>query len=391
LIKKPVQNLQVENEVHQQSTPQCTSLGCFTETAAPHKQPAEDKYPKNYPVANFGVDRDILATFKHTQELEAKHGKWTPLLNKAKAEEHPMDYPVPNYGIDHDIATSLKNLNKQESIHGAWNVIQTQNEVNIKDDPICNSAGCTQYLHPHKDGYPKDYFVADFGLDEDVKASQSHEKAAEGTVGHKWSPKWDDEDEKFKDMPTATADFKLAGTRSDIRMAKDMDAINQSLKNAQATLGKTWNPDKDDDGKWIATMDDRLISLQSDPNCTSEKCMTRHSYPSKEEKEVLYSVDDELDDDIVLTKSNMKAAEKKHGKWVYKPTENVQIDSMLRNSADLKLNTATKSAQKQKAKVEAKTAVKSKTKMSAQMMTKVEKGHDFAQLRESMMSNWGTK
>ena len=171
MIKKPVQNLQVENEVHQQSTPQCTSLGCFTETAAPHKQPAEDKYPKNYPVANFGVDRDILATFKHTQELEAKHGKWTPLLNKAKAEEHPMDYPVPNYGIDHDIATSLKNLNKQESIHGAWNVIQTQNEVNIKDDPICNSAGCTQYLHPHKDGYPKDYFVADFGLDEDVKAS----------------------------------------------------------------------------------------------------------------------------------------------------------------------------------------------------------------------------
>jgi len=246
-----------------------------------------------------------------------------------------MDYPVPNYGIDHDIATSLKNLNKQESIHGAWNVVQTQNEVNLKDDPICNSSGCTQYKHPHKDSYPKDYFVADFGLDEDVKASQSHEKAAEGTVGHKWSPKWDEEDEKFKNIPTADAEFKLAGVNSDIRMAKDMDAINQSLKNAQATLGKTWNPDKDDDGKWIATMDDRLISLQSDPNCTSEKCMTRHSYPSKDEKEVLYNVDDELDDDIVLTKSNMKEAEKKHGKWVYKPTENVQLDSMLRNSADL--------------------------------------------------------
>ena len=400
MIKKPVQNLQVENEVHQQSTPQCTSLGCFTETAAPHKQPAEDKYPKNYPVANFGVDRDILATFKHTQELEAKHGKWTPLLNKAKAEEHPMDYPVPNYGIDHDIATSLKNLNKQESIHGAWNVIQTQNEVNIKDDPICNSAGCTQYLHPHKDGYPKDYFVADFGLDEDVKASQSHEKAAEGTVGHKWSPKWDDEDEKFKDMPTATADFKLAGTRSDIRMAKDMDAINQSLKNAQATLGKTWNPDKDDDGKWIATSQIKNkkllgqkadIHLNSDPICSSAGCP--HEEDEKK-KHVMYPIDVPLEDDITSTKKHVKEQEKIHGVWNPK-FEDLQLSASTSTKSNIQLvseqKTATKSAQKQKAKVEAKTAVKSKTKMSAQMMTRVEKGHDFAQLRESMMSNWGTK
>jgi hypothetical protein len=223
-----------------------------------------------------------------------------------------MDYPVPNYGIDHDIATSLKNLNKQESIHGAWNVVQTQNEVNLKDDPICNSSGCTQYKHPHKDSYPKDYFVADFGLDEDVKASQSHEKAAEGTVGHKWSPKWDEEDEKFKNIPTADAEFKLAGVNSDIRMAKDMDAINQSLKNAQATLGKTWNPDKDDDGKWIATSqikDMKLVGqkadihLKSDPICSSAGCP--HDEDEKK-KHVMYPIDVPLEDDIKSTNKHVK-------------------------------------------------------------------------------------
>ena len=81
--------------------------------------------------------------------------------------------------------------------------------IHIKDDPICNSAGCTQYLHPQEDKYPKDYYVADFGLDEEVRASQSHEKAAEGTFKHKWNPKWDEEDEKFMDMPTASASFSL--------------------------------------------------------------------------------------------------------------------------------------------------------------------------------------
>ena len=93
-----------------ESTPQCTSLGCYTETAAPHKPAADDKWPRNYGVPNFGVDRDILATFKHTQDQESKYGKWTPLLNKEKAEKHPMNYGVPNFGMDHEIATSLKNL-----------------------------------------------------------------------------------------------------------------------------------------------------------------------------------------------------------------------------------------------------------------------------------------
>jgi hypothetical protein len=30
----------------------------------------------NYPVPNFGVDKDILATEKHLKDMEAKLGKW---------------------------------------------------------------------------------------------------------------------------------------------------------------------------------------------------------------------------------------------------------------------------------------------------------------------------
>ena len=39
-------------------------------------------------------------------------------------------------------------------------------------DPICSTAGCTQYLHPKDDdGYDKDYFVPNFGSDEEIIAS----------------------------------------------------------------------------------------------------------------------------------------------------------------------------------------------------------------------------
>jgi hypothetical protein len=33
-------------------------------------------YPINYPVPNFGVDEDIIATKEHLKQQEKKHGKW---------------------------------------------------------------------------------------------------------------------------------------------------------------------------------------------------------------------------------------------------------------------------------------------------------------------------
>lgn len=95
------------------SVPACTSLGCKTDTVAPG---AKDTHPKDYPVPNFGLDKDIVDTQKHIKDTEDKLGHvW----------EHKKDKPVPT-------ATALN----------------TAADVHLESDPICNSSGCTQYLHP---------------------------------------------------------------------------------------------------------------------------------------------------------------------------------------------------------------------------------------------------
>jgi len=68
--------------------------------------------------------------------------------------------------------------------------------------------------------------VPDYGIDKDILDSQKHEHDMESKIGHSWAPKWDDEKEKFKDMPTATADFKLTGTDADIRMMQEVKNLN---------------------------------------------------------------------------------------------------------------------------------------------------------------------
>jgi len=88
------------------------------------------------------------------------------------------------------------------------------------------------------------------------------------------------------------------------------------------------------------------ITMNDLGNMFSQKKTEEIGIDDPEEVDNVVTDDDELDDDIVMTKTNMKAAEKKHGKWTYKPTENVQLDSMVRESADMKMMTATKSAQK---------------------------------------------
>ena len=64
-----------------QSIPACNSADfpkCLkAETAAPWKLQADmDKHPKDYPVPNFGVDRDIITTKSNLKNAEAKLGPW---------------------------------------------------------------------------------------------------------------------------------------------------------------------------------------------------------------------------------------------------------------------------------------------------------------------------
>ena len=67
-------------------------------------------------------------------------------------------------------------------------LIASATAIKVTSDPICNSAGCTQYKHPaSKDSsYPMDYGVPDFGMDRNIQDNFENLKIAEGIVGHHW-------------------------------------------------------------------------------------------------------------------------------------------------------------------------------------------------------------
>jgi hypothetical protein len=71
-------------------------------------------------------------------------------------------------------------------------VTRTNGEfVQVSSDPICNSSGCTQYLHPKpsKAGdYPMDYPVPNFGIDvHDVATTFNSLDVAESMLKHRWN------------------------------------------------------------------------------------------------------------------------------------------------------------------------------------------------------------
>jgi len=82
-------------------------------------------------------------------------------------------------------------------------------------------------------------------------------------------------------------------------------------------LNHNWNPDRDDQGSWMAPVPNTLagtkidIHLESDPNCTSIGCETRYANPSEEEawKKIGYSpLDAPLDKDVQDSKNSAEEA-----------------------------------------------------------------------------------
>tara|TARA_B110000285_G_scaffold226539_1_gene286467 strand:+ start:809 stop:1069 length:261 start_codon:yes stop_codon:yes gene_type:complete len=43
--------------------------------------------------------------------------------------------------------------------------------IQLDSDPICSSAGCTQYKAPEVKTHPMDYFVPNFGVDHHIEES----------------------------------------------------------------------------------------------------------------------------------------------------------------------------------------------------------------------------
>ena len=69
----------------------------------------------------------------------------------------------------------------------------------MESDPICSSAGCSQYKQPEgPKPHPMDYFVPNFGMDRDIIATEQDEKVASALVGHAWSFKTPESWEKWR-------------------------------------------------------------------------------------------------------------------------------------------------------------------------------------------------
>jgi hypothetical protein len=108
-------------------------------------------------VPDFGQDRDIKDSLKNLDDAEAKLGKWTL---------PPANQTIKYLGPSNNTLAAKKASPPKKSALGV--------SADLHDDPICSSAGCTQYLHPKIETYPMDYFVPDFGLDHEIKATHSH-------------------------------------------------------------------------------------------------------------------------------------------------------------------------------------------------------------------------
>ena len=61
--------------------------------------------------------------------------------------------------------------------------------------------------------------MPNFGKDHDIIRSEDSAVDAEKALGHVFTPKWNDEDDKFE-VPTESIEFKLAATGQDVRMEK---------------------------------------------------------------------------------------------------------------------------------------------------------------------------
>ena len=111
--------------------------------------------------------------------------------------------------------------------------------VQIKSDPICNSAGCTQYLHPKVEDFKKNYFVPNFGRDHDINVNFNSLDVAEAQLGHKW---------KF---PKGEKKKKVVEYKTDLAYDEDVISTEKNIKSAEETLGHDWkfklNPDNGKD------------------------------------------------------------------------------------------------------------------------------------------------
>jgi hypothetical protein len=227
--------VQLDNQVD--SDPICSSAGC---DQYKHKKKPRG-YKINYPVPDFGVDTDIIANHASLELAEGmRQHKLALGTEESKAKWHnpakDVDY---NFApkLDGDMITTNKNLADSESkLNHHWELaVQLDADMNLESDPICSSAGCTQFKHKKKDlGYKINYPVPNFGRDHDINDNFASLKLAEDMVGAKFQIGTAASKEKWAN--------KAKDTDYDFNPALDGDVIStmSNLKLAEGQLNHKW-------------------------------------------------------------------------------------------------------------------------------------------------------
>jgi len=157
--------------------------------------------------------------------------------NKAKDTLYNFD-PI----IDADIRTTQKNLKDAEAnLNHHWVIedLQTGAEVNAdaQSDPICSSAGCTQYMYRKPNsGLPYDinYPVPNFGADKDIIDSKDSLGLAELNLGHKFGVGSAESKKKHHNVAKDTLYNFAPMLDVDIRTSQ------KNLDDAQTKLNHKW-------------------------------------------------------------------------------------------------------------------------------------------------------
>jgi hypothetical protein len=284
----------------------------------------KNAYPVDYPVPNFGLDKDIrdtLSNLKITEKRMKRKMGYVP--KKLRPKSHPKDYFVPNFGLDKDIKDSLSNMLKAEARLGKWDYkdVQVEDDVEAPTEESLAQVDREPLLtwkpKVKKNAYPVDYFVPNFGLDKDVRDTLSNLKITEkrmkrkmGYVPKKQRPKSHPKDYFVPNF----------GLDKDIK-----DSLSNMLK-AEARLGKWDYKDvqlesdvkvQDDAKEEIQSEEQALAQLDREPLLTWRPKQKKGDYP------VDYFVPNfGIDKDIVDAQKHISDAEKrlKH-KWVPKQDE----------------------------------------------------------------------
>ena len=266
----------------------------------------------------------------------------------------PNGYTVPNFGQDADIKDSLANTGKAESqLSHVWKAVQLESaeksDIMIESDPICSTAGCTQYGHPAaKDSTTEpppaavDYPVPNFGKDPDMVSTLNSIKIAEEMNTHKLVMGTPESKAKWHNVAKDTLyDYHP-------KLDKDVISTNKHIDAAENELGYQMVQLKDDPiGSSIGVtqylhpgpkekpyamnyvvpnfgVDQEILDHDSNLAKTEEQLKKKFNPAPKDDPPKMgYKVPNfGVDQDMLDAGNNIAMAEETHGPWIPKQDAN---------------------------------------------------------------------